>query len=227
MKKLLTIISISALFIFLSFIIYKWFIREKKYTPGTERCIDCALIDNDTLQRMVGTVEIDKNGKWLFTDRLTNLTYNLTPCDFNCGREEVNYFDKINLKDPATQKQLYFDIEGKYSRKKNELMYKSVISLGKRIFLNIKKTKEATFDHIRERHTPLEEQTFLLKESHYAGLRSFLPHYFNKQQLKLPIPIKEATWETGDSTLITIWFQQKQNLWQPIEHYEWRKGTEF
>lgn len=51
-----------------------------------------------------------------------------------------------------------------------------------------------TFDKIQENHTALEQETFLLNESHYAGLREFLPHYFTETQLKQPIPFgKQAT----------------------------------
>ncbi|MDR6968183.1 hypothetical protein J2X31_002198 [Flavobacterium arsenatis] len=225
MKIKIKFVVIAFAIVSLSFLLYTWLSREE--WQENNRCADCALMDNDTLQRLVGTVEIEKNGKWLFTDRLTNLNYHLVPCDANCGRDEVTQFDKINPIDPTTKKQLYFDIEGKYIKEKDQFQYRSTIFMNERIFLNPEKIKDLTFEEISEKYTVLEEETFKLNESHYAGLREFLPHYFSMEQLKQPILLKEVTWETSDSTLITIWFIKKQNRWLPIETYEWKKGTEF
>lgn len=204
---------------------YLWLTREK--WQGSEGCLDCAVMGNDTLQRFVGTVEIAQNGEWLFTDRLTNMTYRLTPCDKNCGINVVDHFDKINLKDPVNKLLVYFNIEGKYITEKKEFVYSFIIPLNERIFVNPKDMKSVPFDEIKDKYAPLEEENFMLNESHYAGLRTFLPYHFTKEQLKQPIPLKETTWETSDSTLITIWYEQKLNKWAPIKQHEWKKGMEF
>lgn len=225
MMKKIKLITIAVVIVSLSFLLYNWLTREQWH--GSEGCVNCATIGNDTLQRFVGTVEIAQNGEWLFTDRMTNMIYRLVPCDKNCGINVVDHFDKINLQDPATKTPLYFSLEGKYITEKNEFIYSFAIPLNERIFVNTKEIKGVPFDDVKDKYTVLEEETFKLNESHYAGLREFLPHYFSKEQLKQPILLKEATWETSDSTLITIWFIKKQNRWLPIETYEWEKGTEF
>lgn len=186
-------------------------------------------MQNQKQQRLIGTVEILPNGKNIFTDQLTGLTYNLIPCDVNCESKELLPFGKIGIKDYATRKQIYLDIEGKCISDKDEFVYSFVIVLNERIFVNPEEIKEVAFDEIKEKYTALAEETFLLNESHYTGLRTFLPRYYSEQQLKQPIPIKEATWETSDSTLITVWFEQKtiKNEWTPIKSYQWKKGTEF
>lgn len=136
-------------------------------------------------------------------------------------------FDKIGVVDYTTKKNIYFDIEGKYNSEKGEFVYSSIMVLNERKFVDAKNISILTYDEMKEKYTALEEETFLLNASHYAGLREFLPHYFTQKQLKQPIPIKEATYETSDSTLITIWFMEKQKQWQSIKKYEWKKGTEF
>ena len=212
----------------IAWVSFAWFTREEWQTK--KRCAECEALENHKQQRLIGTAEILPNGKNIFTDQLTGLTYNLIPCDVNCESKELLPFGKIGIKDYATRKQIYFDIEGKYISEKDEFVYSFVIVLNERIFVNPEEIKEIKFDEIKEKYTALEEEIFLLNESHYAGLRAFLSHYYSEQQLKQPIPIKEATWETSDSTLITVWFEQKtikQNEWTPIESYQWKKGTEF
>ncbi|UKJ09007.1 hypothetical protein [Solitalea lacus] len=227
MKLAITNLSIF-LFLTIAWVSCAWFTREEWQTK--KRCAECEALKNQKQQRLIGTVEILSNGKNIFTDQLTGLTYNLIPCDVNCESKELLPFGKIGIKDYATRKQIYFDIEGKYISEIDEVVYSFVIVLNERIFVNPEEIKEVTFDEIKEKYTALEEETFLLNESHHAGLRAFLPYYYSEQQLKQPIPIKEATWETSDSTLITVWFEQKpikQNEWTPIESYQWKKGTEF
>lgn len=184
-------------------------------------------MENQQQEKHIGTVDILPNEKTVFTDQMLGATYKLIACDANCETKELLPFRKIGVKDYAAQKQIYFDIRGKYIPEKDEFVYNSIMVLNERNFVNAKEIKHLSFNKIQEKHTALEEETFLLNESHYAGLRGFLPHYFTEIQLKQPISIKEATWETSDSTLITTWFIEKQKQWQPIEHYEWKKGTEF
>lgn len=209
-------------------IAYNWLTHEE--CVGSQRCADCIGLETEKQERLIGTVEILPNGKIVFTDRLMNIKYNLKPCDEHCGIKEVSQFDKIKLTDPATKTSLYFDIEGEYISEKDEFVYSAVITLDTRKFINSAAIQDWSFDEIRKQYTPLEEETFLLNESHYAGLRTFLPHYYSKEQLQQAIPVKEVTWETSDSTLITIWFEQKptkQNKWISVEQYDWAKGTEF
>jgi hypothetical protein len=227
LKPILIIIAVSVA----SLLVYAWLTRDEWQTheewQTRKLCDDCEALTNQKQQRLVGTVEILPNGKTLFTDQMLGLTYKLVSCDANCETKELLSFSKIGVKAYDTKEQIYFDIEGKYFPEKDEFVYSFIIVLNERKFVNPEKIKNLTFDKIQEKYDALEQETFRLNESHYAGLRAFLPHYFTEKQLKQPIQIKEATYETSDSTLITIWFEQKQNKWIPIEKYEWKKGTDF
>lgn len=218
--------SIIVISIFL--LIYGWLTREEWLIR--KPCSDCKLLQNQMQQRMIGTVEILPNTKTVFTEQLTGLTYNMIPCDTACDSKELLPFSKSSIRNVTTSQQIYFKLEGKYCLEKQAFIYSSIIALNERTFLNVEKIKSLTFDKIKEHYTALEEKNFLLNETQYTGLREFLPHYFSKEQLKQPLRIKEATWETSDNTLITIWFEQRpnqQNKWVPIEYYEWKKGIEF
>ena len=223
--KIIKIFSTLILLVCVSWFAYSWYTREK--WTYRKKCADCEALENQKQERLIGTIKILPNGKTVFTDQLLNLNYNLKPCDVTCENKKLLPFDKIGVVDYTTKKNIYFDIEGKYSSEKDEFVYSSIIVLNERKFVNTKNTSILTYDEMKEKYTALEEETFLLNASHYAGLREFLPHYFTQKQLRQPILIKEATYETSDSTLITIWFMEKQKQWQPIEKYEWKKGTEF
>ncbi|ENI5462321.1 hypothetical protein ACLH3R_002357 [Flavobacterium psychrophilum] len=224
LKPTLIIIAVTVL----SLMVYVWITREEWTTR--KKCADCETLTNQEQQRLIGTVEILPNGETIFTDQMVGLKYKLVSCDANCETKELMSFSKIGVKDFPTKEQIYFDIEGKYIPEKDEFVYSFIIVLNQRKFVNTEEIKDLAFDKIQEKYTALKQETFPLNESHYAGLREFLPHYFTEKQLKQPIPIKEATYETSDSTLITIWFEQKptkKNKWIPIEKYEWKKGTDF
>jgi hypothetical protein len=201
-----------------------WFTREEWQTR--KQCADCETLEDQKQQRLIGTVEILPNEKTIFTDQLTGLKYNLIPCDLNCKEKELSSFDKIGVVDYATKQSIYFDIEGKVIPEKEEFIYGFIIVLNTRKFVNPQETKELTYDEIREKYTTVNEESFLLNEN-YGEFRGALDVHFTEEQRQQPIPIKEATWETSDSTLLTIWFIEKQNKWTPIEQYEWNKGTEF
>ena len=227
MKYLKPILIITAVAV-ATFLIYVWLTREDWQTR--KRCADCETLENQKQQRLIGSVEILPNEKTVFTDQMLGLKYKLISCNANCEAKELLSFSKIGVIDYTTKESIYFDIEGKYIPEKDEFVYSSIIVLNERKFVDAKRIKGLPFEEIREKYTALEEETFPLNESHYAGLREFLPHYFTEKQLKQPIPIKEATYETSDSTLITIWFEQKpakQNKWLPFKQYEWKKGMEF
>lgn len=198
--------------------------------PNRKNCKECDDLEMQKQEQLRGTVEMKNNGKTVFTDQLTRLTYNLKPCDSICEDKKMLPFSKIGVIDYTTKKSVYFEIEGKYILEKDEFVYSFIIVLNEREFVNVKEITGVPFDELPDYYTTLEKETFMLNESHYAGLRNFLPHYFSEEQLKQPIPLMEATWETSDSTLITIWFQEKpsmNNKWIPIEQYEWKKGMEF
>ena len=226
--KVIKILSVGIFLTIILWLAYGWFTREEWQTR--KRCADCEMLEDQKQQRLIGTVEILPNKKTVFTDQLTGLTYNLIPCDLNCEEKEVgNFFHKIGVIDYATKKQIYFDIEGKVTPQKNDFFYSFIIVLDTREFTKPNDIKGLTFDEIREKYTPVNEEIFPLNEN-YGEFRGALDAFFTEEQRKQPIPIKEATWETSNNTLITIWFDQKptkQNEWTPIEQYEWRKGTEF
>lgn len=226
--KPLKILFIIIILTLSSWFAYSWFTREQ--WQNRKRCAECEVMENQKQQRIIGTVEILPNGQTIITDQLTGLTYNLVPCDLNCEEKEVgNFFNKNEVIDYASKKQIYFDLEGEVTPEKNEFIYSFIIVLNTREFIKPNDLKGLTFHEIREKYTPVNEEIFPLNENH-GEFRGALDAFFTEEKRKQPIPIKEATWETSDSTLITIWFDQqpiKQNEWTPIEQYEWRKGTEF
>lgn len=89
------------------------------------------------------------------------------------------------------------------------------------------KVKDLSFNDILNKYEPISEETFPLYEASVSEFRIALFNHFTEEQRKLSIPIKEVTWEVNDSTLLTIWFIKKQNLWTPIDQYQWSKGKEF
>jgi hypothetical protein len=201
-----------------------WFTPEEWQTR--EKCAECEALENQKQERLIGTVKVLPSGKTVFTHQLTGIKYNLIPCDLNCTEKEVSSFEKIGVVDYANQQLIYFDIEGKIIPEKDEFRYSFIIVLDSREFVNLQETKGLTFDEIRDKYTAVNEETFPLNEN-YGEFRGALDAHFTEEQRQQPIPIKEATWETSDSTLLTIWFIEKQNKWTPIEQYEWNKGTEF
>lgn len=204
---------------------YSWYNREEWQTR--KRCADCEVLENEETQRIIGTVEILPNGETVFTESLDGFAYKLIPCDINCKEKEMSNFNKIGVVDYATQQPIYFDIEGKIIPEKDEFIYNSVIVLNTRKFVNPQETKGLSFDKICEKYTPIAQETFLLSEGPISEFRVGLEAYFNPTQMRQPIPIKEVTWEISDTDLLTIWFVEKQNQWQPLEQYEWQKGMEF
>lgn len=224
MKKL-SIILLTLTFIVALAFAFSWLTAEEWQIR--KRCADCVTLEDQEQQRLIGTVEILPNKKTVFTDQLTGLKYNLIPCDLNCKEKQLgNFFNKFGVVDYATQQSIYFDIEGKIIPEKDEFVYSFIIVLNAREFINPQETKGLAFDEIKEKYTTVNEETFPLNEN-YGEFRGALDAHFTKEQLQQPIPIKEATWETSESTLLTIWFIEKQNKWTPIEQYEWNKGTEF
>lgn len=223
--KIILIICIAALVVGLGYVCLRpTEIPKEKQKP----CPTCDLMRSQEQVRLVGTVTISAKDSLIFNHRITDMQYHLIPCDAQCESKELN--DLVRKYAYDNGKQLYLDLEGEHDEKLKAFVYCSATVLGERIFLNPKAAKGLTFDEIKEKHSPLEQEDFLLNESHYAGLRAFLPHYYSKEQLKQAIQLKEATWETSDSTVITIWFERKpnqQNKLIPIEYYEWDKGSEF
>ena len=203
---------------------YIWFTRDTptKNTP----CGDCEVLKKQHNDHLVGTLEFTTKGLPIFTDQLTNLEYNLIACDSKCESQQLTNF----VKNSSKERNILFSVEGMYNQKSKAFICSFINLLGKRNFVIPNQVKGLSFNEIREKNIPIEEEDFLLNQSHYAGLRAFLPHYYNNNQLGQPIPLKETTWETSDSTLVSIWYEQKnipQKKWIPIEFYEWNKGTDF
>lgn len=222
MKPLKIILSVILLLV-VAGLAYAWFNREEWQTR--KRCADCEALEDQKQQRLIGTVAIVPNGKIVFTHQRTGLTYNLIPCDLKCDNYLNQWFGNMGVVDDNNQPVL-FDIEGSFNASHQDFVYSSAILLDTRKFINVSETKGLTFNEIRERYTTVNEETFPLNEN-YGEFRGALDAFFTEEQRQQPIPIKEATWETSDSTLLTIWYIEKQGQWQPIEQYEWKKGTEF
>ncbi|UIR57703.1 hypothetical protein LZQ00_07745 [Sphingobacterium sp. SRCM116780] len=94
-------------------------------------------------------------------------------------------------------------------------------------YIQPKKIKNQTLKELKEKYDAVNEEIFPLNEASISEFRLPLYNHFNETQRKQPTLIKEVTWEINDTTLLTIWFIQKQNKWTAFEQYKWKKGMEF
>lgn len=103
---------------------------------------------------------------------------------------------------------------------------------------NRMQTKRITYERIKNMpmedatiaYPPIEDETFILvKEGGFiTEFRIGLLNLFKEEEIKNNnIKIKEITWKINVKKNLTIWYQEINNRWKPIDHFIWDKDAEF
>ncbi|CVK15504.1 hypothetical protein Ga0061079_10250 [Apibacter mensalis] len=103
---------------------------------------------------------------------------------------------------------------------------------------NRMQTKLITYERIKNMpmedatiaYPPIEDETFILgKEGGFiTEFRIGLLNLFKEEEIKNNnIKIKEITWKINVKQNLTIWYQEINNRWKPIDHFIWDKDAEF
>ena len=124
-KKLIFATCILAFIGFVAYDSLKLIPEEWQTRKG---CVECGLLEEEEMQRLIGRIETLPNNKMLFTELETGETYNLIPCDVNCDNYLNSWFKGIGFVDSYNEP-LYFDIEGKQDTTKQEFILSSVVLL--------------------------------------------------------------------------------------------------
>ncbi|AZA98509.1 hypothetical protein EG359_02315 [Chryseobacterium joostei] len=207
------------------------YLNQEEWTTNSN-CANCELAESGKPQRLIGTIKAETENKMLFTQLESGKTYYLIPCDVQCDNHLNQWFKQIGFTDVATKQPLYFDIEGKLDTIKQEFLLSSVLLLNedevtiKQKYIEPEKAKNQTLIALKKKYNSISEATFPLNEASVSEFRIAIYNHFSETERKQSTPIKEVTWEVNETTLLTIWFIQKENEWRPIEQYQWQKGTE-
>lgn len=74
----------------------------------------------------------------------------------------------------------------------------------------------------------LREEEILLGRDPLHEFRGKLSVIFTKEEIhSKTIKIKEITWEKDTRYNITVWYQEKQGKWMPIDVFQWDKEAVF
>lgn len=79
-------------------------------------------------------------------------------------------------------------------------------------------------------YPPIAAETFILgKEGGFiTEFRTGLLDIFKADEIKKNnITLKEITWKINTKQNLTVWYQEKNTLWIPIDHLIWDNDTEF
>lgn len=90
--------------------------------------------------------------------------------------------------------------------------------------------KNLPFNEVVRIYKPDKEENFVFGYGHgnINEFRTELLNIFTEQEIKSgKIILKEVTWRTNDKENLTIWYQEKNKLWQPVYHHIWNKEAEF
>ncbi len=180
------------------------------------------------------------------TDTVYNVTVNMDtifnnilPYDKNMFKEELKNLklDSIVVRFPRAQ-YLYYGWHFT-EPSTNEKYHSTVVfeyigkSVGKvspydfsRLINSVLKLQ--TLEQINQKlGEPIAQETFIMDGS-LPEFRGNLEHYISKEEYtKDSISIKEVTWSVNRDDNVTIWYQQKENIWKAIDAYNWSKNTEF
>tara|TARA_R110000823_G_scaffold293822_2_gene412735 strand:+ start:648 stop:1124 length:477 start_codon:yes stop_codon:yes gene_type:complete len=72
---------------------------------------------------------------------------------------------------------------------------------------------------------PFSEAHFVLNKEPLKGIRKFLVKNFTKNELTMPITLKEVKWDNKEDDYILVYYQIKDSLWQPIQGIKYGKDT--
>ncbi|WP_055446529.1 hypothetical protein [Lacinutrix mariniflava] len=103
---------------------------------------------------------------------------------------------------------------------KHEIMIKQDIDL--------ELLKEITLEKALENYIkPKKINEFNLNNVTYTEFRIILKNHFSKEQINQAITIKEVTWDFKTDSLVTVWYQEKEEKWLPLDLSVYSKFTEF
>ncbi|OCG57615.1 hypothetical protein A9G40_11795 [Gilliamella sp. Nev3-1] len=90
--------------------------------------------------------------------------------------------------------------------------------------------KKASIDCLIKKYPPLWDKTFILgkKDGFITEFRAGLFKFFTQKQIKSrDIKIREVTWASNKEENLTVWFEEKDDKWIPVEHSIWNKRAVF
>ncbi|WP_239423109.1 hypothetical protein [Snodgrassella communis] len=97
-------------------------------------------------------------------------------------------------------------------------------------FMKFNQIEQTPVDSLIKKYPPLWDKTFILgkKDGFITEFRVGLFKQFTQKEIKSrDIKIREVTWASSDEENLTVWFEEKDHKWIPVEHFIWDKNTEF
>lgn len=97
-------------------------------------------------------------------------------------------------------------------------------------FMKFNQIEQTPVDSLIKKHPPLWDKTFILgkKDGFITEFRVGLFKQFTQKEIKSrDIKIREVTWASSDEENLTVWFEEKDHKWIPVEHFIWDKNAEF
>ncbi|WP_239351745.1 hypothetical protein [Snodgrassella communis] len=97
-------------------------------------------------------------------------------------------------------------------------------------FMNFSQIEQTPVDSLIKKYPPLWDKTFILgkKEGIITEFRVGLFKQFTQKEIRSrDIKIREVTWASSDEENLTVWFEEKDHKWIPVEHFIWDKNAEF
>ncbi|WMY91548.1 hypothetical protein [Snodgrassella communis] len=97
-------------------------------------------------------------------------------------------------------------------------------------FMKFNQIEQTPVDSLIKKYPPLWDKTFILgkKDGFITEFRVGLFKQFTQKEIKSrDIKIREVTWASSDEENLTVWFEEKDHKWIPVEHFIWDKNAEF
>lgn len=118
----------------------------------------------------------------------------------------------------------------KETAKVNDTITKNELTINSKVKINYNQAKDIPVDNLITKYSPISDETFILgkKDGFITEFRAGLSNIFKEEEIKnKEIKIREITWETSKTQNLTIWYEEKDNKWVPIDHFIWDKESEF
>lgn len=74
---------------------------------------------------------------------------------------------------------------------------------------------------------PFKEKAYKLNEVHLTEFRITLRNFYSDEEFQKPIPIREVSWKIENDSLVTVWYENKNEKWIPFDTYSYSKFSEF
>ncbi|PIT12992.1 hypothetical protein BGI32_11560 [Snodgrassella alvi] len=97
-------------------------------------------------------------------------------------------------------------------------------------FMNFNQIEQTPVDSLIKKYPPLWDKTFILgkKDGFITEFRAGLSKQFTQKEIRSrDIKIREVTWASSDEENLTVWFEEKDHKWIPVEHFIWDKNAVF